>query len=251
MKNITAVFLLILFIGTIGAADLESSILIDCLLSLPGPEAPLILEDSIIFTAPSSYRRAGISFAHEGYSKVHWFQIFMIPEDPAIIAAAKKKDAPLFRESGILFHVQPFSGSMKNLDYRMVIDGLWTPDPLNPLVITNAGGLSFSRVVLPDRPGIPPVQEQSAAQSASSGILFSYNAPPGETVTIGGSFNRWDPFMYELQETSPGLYCINLFLPPGTYQYVFFHRGERFADTNNSRKVYSLDGKTVSEVVVR
>jgi hypothetical protein len=149
MKSITAALLLILTIGTIGAADLGSYQFIDHLLSLPGPGAPEIFEDSVIFTAPSSYRRVGIAFAFEGYAKVYWFRQLLIPRDPAEIAAeGKKKNVELNRDSGILFHVQAFPEGMRNLDYRMIIDGLWTLDPLNPRSVTGPSGLTQSRITV-------------------------------------------------------------------------------------------------------
>jgi hypothetical protein len=57
--------------------------------------------------------------------------------------------------------------------------------------------------------------------------------------------------MYEMEETSPGVYSLSLPLPPGTYEYVFFHRGERIPDPRNRDKVYSPEGKIASRTVVK
>jgi hypothetical protein len=57
--------------------------------------------------------------------------------------------------------------------------------------------------------------------------------------------------MYEMKETSPGFYSLSLSLPPGTYQYIFFHRGERIPDPLNQDKVYSPEGKIASQMVVK
>jgi hypothetical protein len=246
MKSITATLLLILTIGTIRAVDLGSYQFIDHLLSLSGPGAPEIFEDSVIFTAPSSYRRVGIAFAFEGYAKVYWLRKLLITRDPAEIAAeGKKKNIELNRDSGILFHVQTIPEGIRNLDYRMIIDGLWTQDPLNPRSVTGPSGLSQSRIAVPDMPRSVPVRE-------TPGLLsLSYTAPPGETVTVAGNFNSWDPFMYEMKETSPGFYSLSLSLPPGVYEYVFFHRGERIPDPHNRDKVYSSEGKIASRTVVK
>ena len=246
MKKLTAIILLILCIGTTWAVDLGSLQFIDTLLRLPGPVAPFVFEDCVVFTAPSSYRRMGISFAHDGYSKVHWFQRLMLPEDPAIIAAGGK-NAELWRDAGIMFHTEIMPAGIDFLDYRVIIDGLWVTDPLNPQIVRGSAGINISRVTLPARSQILPVHEQNT----SRGVLFSYRAAPGETVTVAGSFNNWDPFMYELRETSPGLYTLSLALPPGSYQYVFFHRGERITDPGNIQRLYYIDGKAVSEVTVR
>ncbi|MCL2879770.1 MAG: glycogen-binding domain-containing protein, partial [Treponema sp.] len=82
-------------------------------------------------------------------------------------------------------------------------------------------------------------------------LNFSFQGPPGETVTVAGSFNGWDPFMYEMKEVSAGNYNFTLPLPPGKYQYIFFCRGERWLDLFNPNRAYSRDGIAVSEVVLQ
>jgi hypothetical protein len=57
--------------------------------------------------------------------------------------------------------------------------------------------------------------------------------------------------MYELRETSPGRYHLDLPVPPGTYLYAYYYRGERILDPFNQRKVYTKDGKTASQVTVQ
>ncbi|MDR0313866.1 MAG: glycogen-binding domain-containing protein, partial [Treponema sp.] len=149
-------------------------------------------------------------------------------------------------DSGILFYVEVIPDDMRNMDYRMIIDGLWTIDPLNPNGVTGSGGIYQSRVSLPARSSPP-----STADSPAGQLRFSFPAATGEIVTVAGSFNNWDPFMYELRETSTGMYTLTLNLPPGTYQYVFFYRGERILDPYNSARVYTREGKIVSQVQVR
>ena len=70
-------------------------------------------------------------------------------------------------------------------------------------------------------------------------------------ITVAGSFNGWDPFMYELKERTAGEYALVLPLPPGTYYYVFFHRGQRILDPNNHNRAYTRDGKIASKAVIQ
>jgi hypothetical protein len=56
--------------------------------------------------------------------------------------------------------------------------------------------------------------------------------------------------MYELRETAPGLYALTLPLPPGTYHYVFFHRGLRILDPYNHNRAYTAEGQAATEAVV-
>jgi hypothetical protein len=246
MKTIIAVTLLAFFTGSAGAADIESYQFIDRLLSLDGPGAPELYEDAVIFTAPSSHRRVGVAFAHEGFSRVYWFRKLLLPQDPAApIPPGQKKPDP-YRDSGILFHVHPLPGKIRELEYRLIIDGLWTTDPANALSRKDsATGLAYSVIPLP-----APEKTPGPLKGPPKSLSFSFKGPPGETVTVAGSFNGWDPFMYELAEGPPGLYSLTLPLPPGRYQYVFFHRGERFLDPYNFNRVYSKDGKAASEIAI-
>jgi hypothetical protein len=134
--------------------------------------------------------------------------------------------------------------NMQELEYRLIIDGLWTTDPANSLSRKDrASGLLYSIVPLPPRDNVP-----GPLKGPPESLTFSFRGPPGETITVAGSFNGWDPFMYELAEGPAGTYTLTLPLPPGTYQYIFFHRGERFLDPYNSRRAYSREGKAVSEI---
>jgi hypothetical protein len=247
MRKITTAELLIVCIGTLRAVDLESYEFIDHLQNLTGPRAPEIYEDAVIFTASSSYRRVGIAFAHEGFSRVHWLQKLLIPKDSAEIAAnVKNRNFDPYMDSGILFHIEVIPEGLRNMDYRMIIDGLWTVDPLNPNTAAGSGGLFHSRVSLPLQP-----RPHFTPDSPPGQLLFHFRAPPGEIITVAGSFNNWDPFMYEMRETSEGFYTLALPLPPGIYQYIFFYRGERYLDPYNAARVFSREGKSVSQAQVR
>jgi len=254
MKTFITTVLLIYIIGNIGAVDIESYHFIDHLRSMSAPVKPEIYGDGVLFTASSSYNRVGISFAYEGYAKVYWFKRFMVPRDRAevVIDGKIQKNVNPNRDSGIMFHVQPIPGGLKNMDYRMIIDGLWTVDPMNPLTVTGPSGIAESRIPLAASSGDSSEQSFPADTQVQSGTYrFSCQGPPGETVTVAGSFNSWDPFMYEMQETSPGFYTLTLPLPPGTFQYVFFQRGEQIPDRLNAKSIYTRDGRIVSEAVVR
>ena len=245
MKTALTAVLLIFIIGNITAVDIDSHQFIDHIRAITEPGKPEIFEDGVLFTASSSYRRVGISFAHESYAKVHWFRQLMVPRAYSELYVNGKLDKKIDpnRDSGIKFHMEPIPGDIKNMDYRLIIDGLWTTDPANPVKTTGITGVVESRVSLPGRPAT-----QTPGQSGA--YRFSYRAEPGEIVCVGGSFNNWDPFMYQLPEISPGFYALSLPLPPGSFQYLFFHRGEQIPDPVNPRKLYTREGNVISEAIV-
>jgi hypothetical protein len=254
MKKYTMLMLLMVIIGSIGALDTESYQFIDHLLALKNPGPPEFLEDpeshedGILFTAPSTYRSVGIAFAHEGFANIYYFRKLLSARDTGEPLPANSKNArDIYRDSGILFYAFTIPRDLKILEYRLIINGLWTVDPQNPLHKQDEKtGLVHSVLLL------PPIARPPTAYDGPPGSLsFSYTAPSGEMVTVAGDFNGWDPFMYELTETSPGRYNLVLPLPPGTYHYLFYYRGQRLLDPNNHSTVYTRTGDAVSEAVVR
>jgi hypothetical protein len=253
MKTTMTALLLMLIIGNIGAVDIESYQFIDHLLSLPGAGIPEVFEDGVIFTAPSNhYGTVGISFAYEDFSRIYWFRRLVIPQDTAQLNPEEiKKNPPAYKDSGLLFYVHtiPKEKNLAALDYRLIIDGLWTRDPLNPQSrFDAASGLVLSTVKLP-----PIKRAPSAVDNPPGTLYFSFEGSPGESITVAGTFNGWDPFMYELKEEprNPGHYSLTLPLPKGVYQYVFYHRGKRILDPNNTLNVYTKDGMAASEAAVK
>ncbi|MDR2864705.1 MAG: isoamylase [Spirochaetaceae bacterium] len=247
----TFVFLILLLtssIGILGALDLRSPHFIEYLLSLKEPGEPAIFEDAVVFTAPSHYKRVGVSFAHENFSTVHWFQKLLIPIDnTAHFDPAKKIPPEMLKDSGILFYAYTVGENMQDtreLGYRLIIDGLWLSDPLNPRTrfdFTTGAELSITKAPVPQGNGW-------AGGEARGELVLSYKAQQGESITVAGDFNGWDPFMYRLQETSPGIYHLNLPLPSGVWHYTLFFRGQRVLDPSNSKRVYSHDGTAVNTI---
>jgi len=249
MKTIRFFVLFMLIASFSWANDWESYELIDRLLSLSGPAAPVIHENYVIFTADSSHRRVGVAFAHENFGNVYWFRQLLVSQDRlnAPIPPGQKEPDP-YKDSGIKFHVYEVPGhlNLRDIEYRLVINGLWTVDPFNSQTRRDpVSGLAMSIVRLPPRQLRP-----NPLNGLPEGLTFTYRAPPGETITVAGSFNSWDPFMYELREGPAGVYSITIPLPRGTYQYVFFHRGRRFVDPNNPQRIYARDGSAASQIIV-
>jgi hypothetical protein len=248
MKKHIWLMFLVLIIGNIGALDIDSYDLNDYLLLLAGPGKPEIIDDGVLFTAPSSYRSVGIAFAHEGFAQIYWFRkLLTLGEQAPPPLDSKTTPPPQYADSGILFFTYTPPRDIRTLEYRIIVNGLWTTDPLNPLTREDPrSGIRRSVVMLPE-PSRPP----GVLEGPGGSLSFYFTASPGELVTVAGDFNGWDPFLHKLAETAPGRYSLILPLPAGTYHYVFCHRDMRLPDPNNGTTVYDKFGNPVSEVILR
>ena len=189
---------------------------------------PEIFANQILFTyhALHPVRHVGIAFQHEDFLKIHTFMV---------------NDLGVF--------VYPYSIPKKEtqLVYRLVVDGLWMEDPINPIKKTDLYGQKFSVVYLPRR---DDSADPAPRREAKDSIQFVYYGPPNRRVNLVGSFNNWDPFMHPLEEISPGKYRLDLRLPPGEYRYFFVSDGIRITDSLNPRKAYLKSGQEVSFLTV-
>ncbi len=206
----------------------------ELLLNLKEAGAPILYEDAVILTANAySADRVGVAFAHEGYSQIHWFKKLAKPEE----SAARYK---------LLFTVYEYPRALRELTYRLVFDGQWSADPWNPLSRRDKNGLTVSYIHLPT-----DSQVSQTLREPSGVTRFVYRGNGGLNVSVAGTFNGWDPFMYEMKECAPGLYELSLNLPVGLYRYAFFLNGEQIPDPGNPNRVYAKDGRAASELAIR
>lgn len=66
---------------------------------------------------------------------------------------------------------------------------------------------------------------------------FNFLAPEAKEVSIGGSFNQWNPSSHPLKRDKKGMWKISLSLSPGRYEYLFFVDGEWQSDPNCPTRV--------------
>jgi hypothetical protein len=205
---------------------------------------PEIFEDSIIFSSGLKARFIGLAFAHEHYAIIHpmrrnqhgvFFLVYPIPVKSDKILASPSPDD------------DPFEG----IRYRLMIDGQWTHDPSNDnTVVDEKTGVTVSVLEIPflsiENPGVYPILDKRDGNTAR----FRYRGEPGSVITVAGSFNDWDPFMYEMEETEDGLYTLTLKLPSGIQRYAFIDQGRKVADALNPDFAYTPEGTRVSVLQV-
>lgn len=194
-------------------------------------EAPKIKDGHIIFTS-TARRHVGIAFSHEDYKHIHSFR--------------KLPQSELYEgKEPILFYILPIPDELTEIKYRLVIDGLWSSDPVNMnTAFDSIHSMSVSRIEVPYK------KEYKTEVSNKSLVKFTYLGEPKKIIRLAGSFNNWDPFMYDLIEVSPGRYELNLNLPPGTWLYAYFSGGSQLPDNTNKNYVYTADGRVASVITV-
>ncbi|MBR4323823.1 isoamylase [Treponema sp.] len=194
---------------------------------------PYISNDFMVFTAPVDSNSIGIAFDYEEFRTIHYFQL--------------RKNYGYDGEltSSYYFYITPMPKKISRVCYRLIIDGLWTTDPRNSNVIHDKkDNYALSYIDL------PPSEVEITEKLANGLTHFVCHAESGQKIRLGGSFTNWDSWIYELKETSPGKYEIDIPLHPGTYYYSYFKGITPFLDETNPLRGYSNDGRIVSCIMI-
>jgi hypothetical protein len=191
---------------------------------LPAPQPPHLVEDTLIlsFKPAVPTRFVGVRFASESWAVLH----------PCAV-----------NENGVFVLDYPVPEGVREIRYRVVVDGQLMADPLNPDVDTDVSGTQLSVFTLdsePPRPVINPRLERDGS------VTFVYQGTAGRRVSIVGDFNNWDPFMDYLSEGQPGSYSVTLRMPPGVHWYYFVSDGRRILDRFNAASAVDPDGAAVN-----
>lgn len=233
---VTAGFLFCIFSGIYAAEETNyQNYELDLLLhEIDTPRAPVVTEKYIIFTAETNHRYVGIAFDFEDYKIVHPFQILTSTDEEGITTRKH------------MFYCFERSHKFSSLRYRLVIDGLWTTDPLNPNKEYDENvNLYFSRL---ENLGNKYIYTDSTKNNS---VHFVHKGKSGQKINLAGTFTNWDPWIYELTETSPGLYELELPLPKGRYYYNYYIGLTPMLDETNSNKIYTQDGRSASVIEVK
>jgi hypothetical protein len=192
--------------------------------------APEAIDGELALSVAGPYRSVAAAFAHEGFAILHPYE---------------RNKAGVF----VLAYPIPLN-RREELEYRVIVDGVWTVDPKNPERRADPEtGLQLSVARVPFlsdlRLGLYPLLDEEGSVAR-----FLFRGASGESVTVCGDFDNWDPFIHEMPEASPGTYRLDLPLPPGKHYYTFVYRGEAIPDPLNPQKAADREGKVVSVLTV-
>ncbi|MCR5288492.1 MAG: isoamylase [Treponema sp.] len=202
---------------------------------MDGPGAPQILGKDIVFTTErSSYHFVGIAFDFENYKIIHPFKIRTLTDE----------DGEPTRSW--FFYILTPPENLTSISYRLILDGLWTTDPLNSnKEYDTTLGVTISKLAIDTR--IPP----ETYQKNNGSVHFVYKGESGQCIRLGGTFTNWDSWIYYLNETTPGIYEIDIPLTSGTYYYTFYRGITPLIDAKNPIQAYTQDGRIASVIHVK
>lgn len=235
-SEVLLVFLLFCFMLSAEEVSMIDGIESDTYLHIVGDiirvAPPKLIDKYVVFTAKADARHVAIAFEHESYAKMHSFRR-LVPD----------KEAGSVLLEPLLFYIMELPEDKACLRYRLVVDGLWTSDPVNENEeFDTEMRMTVSTLV------VPPRHDIKTRIIDGRIIKFVYVGEPHKKISVAGSFNNWDPFMYFMHERSEGIYELSLPLPKGTHVYSYFLGTKMYVDSTNPIRYYSVDGKMASVI---
>ncbi|MFO7782730.1 MAG: hypothetical protein R6W94_14020 [Spirochaetia bacterium] len=227
-------------------------------LTSSGP--PEVIDGHVLLTfdGETDVRYVAAAFAHEDFARLHTFNLVrntvQNPDDPNDTATAR-----------VFALAYPIPEDAEQLEYRIIVDGLWRTDPTNPQTVRDPNGVTLSVFELPERPPAsietPRIgdggrvefifaPDPGAGLQSIGGQIFDLPDVRGLSVYVAGDFNNWDPFMHRLRETEPGVYRLSIPVSPGRHHYYLVVEGRRVLDPRNAERTRHADGFRVCSFTV-
>ena len=227
-KKIQAIFLILLLLPAVFASAEHVTVQLHfAITEAVAASPPEVIDDHLVLTYKGSrhYRFVGAAFKHEDFKIIHPFYV---------------------NSNGVYILTYPLEEGMTNLDYRLVVDGLWMTDPENAQIMTDTSGITLSSFMIPEKESPP-----ESPHNDNRTITFRYLGGRGQKVYVYGDFNNWDPYMYRMnEEPGTGTYSCKLRLSPGSYRYKYIVDGTTLPDPLNDDRTLDIFGDTASVFTV-
>jgi len=194
-------------------------------------KSPMFIDNKILFTyfnGKDYTRRVAIAFEADNYKNIY----------------------PLTKnEYNVFFITREIPKTTDYINYRLIVDGVWTNDPVNVNSFLSPERFKVSKIVIPN---IFKEQISSPLIENNRNVKFIYKSETNKNVYLSGNFNNWDPFMFRMKEEieNPGTYSISLRMSEGNHYYKFVANGVSLQDPNNPDKAYDNRGNAVSMIMV-
>jgi 1,4-alpha-glucan branching enzyme len=103
----------------------------------------------------------------------------------------------------------------------------------------------------PSSPASNPWEKSQSTQTVQPQVKqveFSLFAPQAKSVSVAGTFNRWNPVAFSLKKDLQGNWKGSIPLKPGRYQYRFFVDG-KWADDPKAKQTAPNEFGTKNAIV--
>lgn len=193
--------------------------------------SPMFIDNHILFTyynGKKYTRRVAIAFGYDNYRQVYPF---------------------MKNEYNVFFFIAQIPEKTDFLNYRLIVDGVWTHDPVNDNSFLSPEQIRVSNLNIPKRFNeyftTPLIYD-------NGNVRFIYKDQENKHIYLSGNFNNWDPFMLRMTEDKkdPGTYTISLRMAPGKHFYTFVSDGITIQDPNNPNKALDSRGNAVSFIEI-
>jgi len=112
--------------------------------------------------------------------------------------------------------------------YKLIINGIWQPDPTNKNKEYDTAGDMLSYFTIPSA---MIIYAKDNPEKTESGLFrFFYKNPDARSVRIVGSFNNFDPYATRMHKDKNGIWIAEIQVLPGRHLYNFVVDGRWIID---------------------
>jgi 1,4-alpha-glucan branching enzyme len=151
--------------------------------------------------------------------------------------------------NGIWYHFQSADDDAETGDikYKFSVDGIWTPDPGNPIRENDGTGsfLSVSR-----EPSMYKSTRITYRVTGKNTIEFRLYKPSARLISLVGDFNNWNPENDLMRRGDDGIWRLSKRLPAGRYRYIYLIDGSGTPDLYNPQSSSTVNGEVCSLIAI-
>ena len=133
---------------------------------------------------------------------------------------------------GVWYYLITNPVKKKEIQYKFVVDGIWTSDPKNPLRAYDGNG-SYLSVI--ESFTVPEGRHVSYRLIDGSTVEFRTWNPTARMISLVGDFNHWNPENDLLRRGTDGIWRLRKRLSKGDYRYKFIIDGRWQPDYYNGK----------------
>lgn len=153
---------------------------------------------------------------------------------------------------GLFYLLLPYDYKIKEIQYKINIDGFWDKDPNNQQYIEDEYGVKISTIEKPSDADY--FQSMPIIENINNRIKlvkFKYYNPNAKEVNLACSLDNWSPFSYPMKLNQDGFWEIELNFNKGIYYYYFLVDWCKVIDLRNPYKLYDAQHGEVSQIIIQ